>query len=563
MTLQSSYPPKQASASIVRPSLLPSNAKYPLIEALAHKIKELAKQVKQGSEALIADLFRKNMDSFTEPSIRLISYSALRLQQSVRDILAAPTCLEVQAFVKRTNSSDGRSVLVNTPPFKLAVLLKSLHSLGKLELLDQILDDKFLELVTWEQPLTGQSPTSITPEDIPTRHTGGVPLPQLAPPPPLPKIRSKAREARVFAHKSFVGPEGGILNERLEFLGDSVLNSIVTELLYSWFPEANEGKLTQLRSELVCNAMLREWSRHYAFDTRLQLGKEIQSVDVNSKLYADVFEAYIGALAEELSAIGDAGHSRIKAWLTVLCGNEIAKKGKKDQAPVPKGLVDPTIAQNTLYSLIGHAAMPPVYHTEQIESEGTPEFRAVVSMNGEQLGVGVGRNMKTAKRMAAFDALENHPDLVDKYYRIRLAIPRAVKRVAEEDSKTNKKKTQVVLASNVALQPKENAVEPEKSELKVKASKFPLKVESSSGTDVSENDINHWKSSLDTYLFQEGLPFSTFKVEELNGAQTVSLTIQGETVVWTECEDLALARGALLKRVKNKRSKIVDYLKSQ
>ncbi|RIV21061.1 ribonuclease III [Alicyclobacillaceae bacterium I2511] len=87
-------------------------------------------------------------------------------------------------------------------------------------------------------------------------------------------------------------------NERLEFLGDAVLELIVSDYLYQTRPDLPEGELTRLRAAIVCEPALVKFARDLKFDQYIRLGKgEERSGGRNrAALMADVFEAFIGAL---------------------------------------------------------------------------------------------------------------------------------------------------------------------------------------------------------------------------------------------------------------------------
>ncbi|MFH0834347.1 MAG: ribonuclease III [Patescibacteria group bacterium] len=103
-----------------------------------------------------------------------------------------------------------------------------------------------------------------------------------------------------FVHRSFVNEHRDVpeSNERLEFLGDAVLELITTEFLFAQFPEKPEGELTALRSALVKGETLAEISRELEFGKHLKLSKgEARSGGAEKPyLLANVFEAVLGAV---------------------------------------------------------------------------------------------------------------------------------------------------------------------------------------------------------------------------------------------------------------------------
>jgi len=90
--------------------------------------------------------------------------------------------------------------------------------------------------------------------------------------------------------------------ERLEFLGDAVLDLIVTEVIFDLFPDKNEGFLTKLRAKLVKGDTLAMYARNLQLSSLMLLGKRVrgQGVEESKSVLADVFEALIGALYLDL-----------------------------------------------------------------------------------------------------------------------------------------------------------------------------------------------------------------------------------------------------------------------
>ncbi|HEY5717594.1 MAG TPA: ribonuclease III [Motiliproteus sp.] len=106
-------------------------------------------------------------------------------------------------------------------------------------------------------------------------------------------------------------------NERLEFLGDSILNFVIADALFAQFPEAAEGQLSRLRARLVKGVTLAELAKEMELSEFLRLGAgELKSGGFNRKsILADALEALIGAIY--LDAGMDAARARILAWFEV------------------------------------------------------------------------------------------------------------------------------------------------------------------------------------------------------------------------------------------------------
>ena len=251
-------------------------------------------------------------------------------------------------------------------------------------------------------------------------------------PPPLPTISDLALRARVFIHKSMVTnklylSDQELLeshNERLEFLGDSVMNTLVTMFLYRNFPQYDEGQLSRLRVALVKNEKLKEFSHEYKMD---QFLKSLVNQDEHSnytngkmKMNADIFEAYVGALVESGTNLGE-----IEKWLEDLCEPTVKAVTSMKRTQFENNNVNDVNAKKNLYSLIGYAALGLRYETIEKSSKGDPNFTVACKIaDGTVLGVGRARNTKLAGLKAAENVLSNK-ELIEKYASQRAAIPRS------------------------------------------------------------------------------------------------------------------------------------------
>jgi ribonuclease-3 len=143
------------------------------------------------------------------------------------------------------------------------------------------------------------------------------------------EFNNNALLEQAFIHRSFINenPRSGLEhNERLEFLGDAVLELVVTEFLYERFPHHNEGDLTAYRSALVNAVTLGEVASDLDFNGMMKLSKgEAKDVSrARSSILADAYEAFVGALYL------DQGYAACKAFIsrTVLVRTEdIVKQG--------------------------------------------------------------------------------------------------------------------------------------------------------------------------------------------------------------------------------------------
>jgi ribonuclease III len=207
-------------------------------------------------------------------------------------------------------------------------------------------------------------------------------------------MRSLFRDPALFdqavTHRSWAVEHGvGDDNERLEFLGDAVLQICVTRLLYERHPQAREGELSQTRARVVNTRQLAQVARDLgiAKDVRLGRGEEVGGGRDRDRLLAGVYEAVLGALY--LDSGIDAAFVNVASWI--------------DRAtPVPtEG------AKNQLQEWAqGKKKTTPVYDVEHSEGPPhAPRFVVVVKIDGEIVGRGEGRSKQLASHAAAADAL--------------------------------------------------------------------------------------------------------------------------------------------------------------
>ncbi|GAV55213.1 hypothetical protein ZYGR_0AS05370 [Zygosaccharomyces rouxii] len=268
-------------------------------------------------------------------------------------------------------------------------------------------------------------------------------------PPKLPEIKDPAVRARVFIHKSTIKDklyltESEMIkahNERLEFLGDSVLNTVITMIIYNKFPRYTEGQLSKLRMTLVSNERLKEWTFMYGLEKQLKTNFDMTKENANfqqgkRKLYADVFEAYIGGLIED-----DPKHNmpRVRKWLSKLAKPVIDEVTVKDVGLESTDSLDLN-AKRQLYSLIGFAALNLHYVTVKRPSHTDPNTVVECRVgDGTVLGSGEGRNIKIAGLKAAQNVLKDKA-VLEKYSRIRASMPRNESAVKLDETKPKKKR---------------------------------------------------------------------------------------------------------------------------
>ncbi|MBM7552782.1 ribonuclease-3 [Thalassobacillus pellis] len=202
---------------------------------------------------------------------------------------------------------------------------------------------------------------------------------------------------QAFTHSSYVNEHRKTDredNERLEFLGDAVLELGVSQYLYRQFPEMSEGELTKFRASIVCEISLVRFSDELNFSELIQLGKGEEMTGGRNRpaLLADVFEAFIGALYL------DQGFDAVITFLEKYVYPKI-KKGAFSHAMDYKSQLQ-EVVQREKNRLIEYEIV------EEIGPAHNREFVAHVRIQGETTGIGIGRTKKESEQRAAEEALK-------------------------------------------------------------------------------------------------------------------------------------------------------------
>ncbi len=193
---------------------------------------------------------------------------------------------------------------------------------------------------------------------------------------------------------------GGQHNERLEFLGDSVLNCVIAEALYRALPEAREGVLSRLRAALVKRATLAEIAVEIELGERLRMGTgELKSGGFRREsILADAVEALIGALYL------DGGFDTARRAIHRLYARRL------EQLP---GVAELRDAKTRLQEYLQARRLPlPTYSIEAAEGEAHDRtFTVTCQVQGLQLRAqGIGKSRRQAEQEAAVRVLEQLPD---------------------------------------------------------------------------------------------------------------------------------------------------------
>lgn len=210
-------------------------------------------------------------------------------------------------------------------------------------------------------------------------------------------FRDKTLLEQAVTHTSFAAERPGTdNNQRLEFLGDAVLQILLAESLYRLFPTEREGVLTKRRALLVNQYMLARLARKSGLDTCLRLGKseEKSGGRERTSLLGDAFEALVGAVYL------DSDLETVRGVVMSIYGDISEQLASTEEADNPKGrlqeLVQPVHGNQALrYDVIG------------LEGEDHARvFEVAVLLNDRVLGHGRGTPRKLAEEAAARIALE-------------------------------------------------------------------------------------------------------------------------------------------------------------
>lgn len=195
-----------------------------------------------------------------------------------------------------------------------------------------------------------------------------------------------------FRHKSIAaGIKNGVKNsnERLEFLGDAILGSVVAEVLFKMYPYKDEGFLTEMRSKIVSRANLNQLGKKLGFDELIEFdATTVNITSTQSSLLGDAFEALVGAIYL------DKGYNFTKDFLI----NRIIKPHidihtlEITETNFKSKLIEwcQRNSKDILFELIPN-----------LEGESSKLFTIQVVVGGEVLATGVDYNKKNAEKLAA------------------------------------------------------------------------------------------------------------------------------------------------------------------
>ncbi len=207
-------------------------------------------------------------------------------------------------------------------------------------------------------------------------------------------------------HKSFAyeqtNPNYDSYNERIEFLGDAILEHIISDVLFSQVPELPEGEMTKKRAAIVCEASLSKAFQRIGGHEYIYLGKCEKNSNGNMKaaIIADAFEAVLGAIYL------DGGYDIARDICLELLDEEI-------KTVLSGGTLNTDYKTQLQEILQRHGSVKIEYVLQKEEGpEHDKIFTIDLYFNGEKIGEGQGRSKKIAEQNAAHDALLNGGELL-------------------------------------------------------------------------------------------------------------------------------------------------------
>lgn len=208
-------------------------------------------------------------------------------------------------------------------------------------------------------------------------------------------FKNKALLLNALTHSSYANEarHGVTSNERLEFLGDSVLSIIVSNYLFNQFPNMPEGELTKLRASLVCEKSLCAFSRELELGKFLQLGKGEDKGGGRERdsILADAFEAVLAAIYL------DGGMEIARKHVMNFVLRELKHTDDevfKDYKTALQEIIQRNPEESVTYIL-----------TDEFGPDHDKQFTVEVHLNSNIIGTGKGKSKKQAEQMAAKQAL--------------------------------------------------------------------------------------------------------------------------------------------------------------
>lgn len=198
-------------------------------------------------------------------------------------------------------------------------------------------------------------------------------------------------------HRSFIYEKAGkgqACNERLEFLGDSILACITADFLYRTYPQLDEGELSDVRAMLVKGDTLAKFAGAIGLEKFLRVGKGERNAGISQRILASTFEALLGAIYLDQGL--EAARAYLLPHIQPLAHLIVEKRLFKDNKSRFQELAQ------------AHDGITPIYRLASQEGPSHErEFTVEVLLGEEVAGTGQGRNKQTAEQAAASAALQH------------------------------------------------------------------------------------------------------------------------------------------------------------
>lgn len=206
-------------------------------------------------------------------------------------------------------------------------------------------------------------------------------------------FKNKAVLKEALTHKSFAGEHRGVKhNERLEFLGDSILGAIVADYIYNKCPHDEEGVLSKIKANLVSRRNLYLWGKALNLGQFIALGRGELATGGRERdsIISNAVEAVLGAVY--LDGGYEAARAVILPWAQT---QELTQDAQDYKSALQEFLQK------------SGPAVPEYEVIQTVGPEHDKTFTVRVSLRGKELGIGKGHNKKLAEQAAAHNALNN------------------------------------------------------------------------------------------------------------------------------------------------------------
>lgn len=206
------------------------------------------------------------------------------------------------------------------------------------------------------------------------------------------KLLKQALTHSSYANEKKLGKLG--CNERLEFLGDAVLELVSSDVLYAKFPKIPEGELTKKRASLVCEPSLAYCARQFDLPKYLLLGRgeDMTGGRMRDSIVSDATEALLGAIYL------DSGFEKAREFVLKFILNDMEHKQLfYDSKTILQELVQEKGRQTVEYVL-----------TKETGPDHNKQFSVDVLINGTPAGSGTGHTKKAAEQAAAYQAIRGY-----------------------------------------------------------------------------------------------------------------------------------------------------------